>query len=248
MAGDNDSPATSASALVAVGKDLVALLRDAALLVIAVLLVMFPVTFNTILQKAGFEEGSLVGFKWKAKLVENDAALKEAQALISSLKEQNDKLNQTLTEAQQQSPNENLKQQLSSLEQSNAQLQVASSKVAASLANTISSNAPLVRKAQNAIGTSTSWGVVFGGDTALQPALYEVNYASKKLGIADVHVYARQGSYRSVALASERSQADQLLVLAKARRPDAYVVNMQTWCPSSEDKGDYRECTGLPAN
>src|SRR6218665_1739651 len=112
-----DSPTSSAGALVAVGKDLVALLRDAALLLIAVLLVMFPVTFNTILQKAGFEEGSLVGFKWKAKLVENDAALKEAQALITSLKEQNDKLNQTLAEAQQQSPNDNLKQQLSSLEQ-----------------------------------------------------------------------------------------------------------------------------------
>jgi hypothetical protein len=212
-------PASAISSLVGVGKDLVALLRDAALLLIAVLLVAFPVTFNDILQKAGFEEGSVVGFKWKAKLVETDAA-----------------------QAQQQTSSESLKQELSDLTQSNAQLQVASSKVVASLANTISSNAPLVRKAQTSIGTPTSWGVVFGGDTALDPALYEVKYAGSKLGVPNVFVYARQGSYRSVALADDRAMADQLLLKAKSRRPDAYVVNMLTWCPTVEDKGDYREC------
>lgn len=235
-------PASAISSLVGVGKDLVALLRDAALLLIAVLLVAFPVTFNDILQKAGFEEGSVVGFKWKAKLVETDAALKEAQATITSYKDQNEKLTQALAQAQQQTGSESLKQELSDLTQSNAQLQVASSKVVASLANTISSNAPLVRKAQTSIGTPTSWGVVFGGDTALDPALYEVKYASNKLGVPNVFVYARQGSYRSVALADDRAMADQLLLKAKSRRPDAYVVNMLTWCPTVEDKGDYREC------
>jgi hypothetical protein len=54
---------------VSLGKDAVALFRDGSLLILAVLLVVFPRKFNRILVDAGFEEGSVVGFRWKSKLV-----------------------------------------------------------------------------------------------------------------------------------------------------------------------------------
>ncbi len=76
----------------AIWKDFVALLRDTILLVFGVLLLIFPTTFNGLLVNAGFEEGSVVGFKWKAKLVESDQALKEAQANITDLTAQNEKV------------------------------------------------------------------------------------------------------------------------------------------------------------
>ena len=54
------------SGAIAVWKDLVSLLRDSGLLLLVVLLVAFPTTLNSVLVKAGFEEGSFVGFKWKS--------------------------------------------------------------------------------------------------------------------------------------------------------------------------------------
>jgi len=90
-----DSSATHVpwfSRFIAVGKDLVSLLRDAALFLLAVLLVAFPIQFNSILVDAGFEEGSLVGFKWKSKLVESNRPLQDAQATISDLQTKNDDL------------------------------------------------------------------------------------------------------------------------------------------------------------
>lgn len=51
----------SLSSMVSTGKDAVVLLRDAALLFLAVLLLGWPETFNATLVKAGFESGSIVG-------------------------------------------------------------------------------------------------------------------------------------------------------------------------------------------
>ena len=247
MSGDDKSEAKNgtknpASNLIGLGKDLVALLRDFALFVLALLLLVFPTTFNGVLTKAGFEEGSLVGFKWKSKLVESDAALKEARATITDLKAQLDKTSQALTDAQAKLNDPSLKDTLAKLEEENKQLNAASSKVEASVANTIASNASFVEKAQTAVSTNTAWGVVFSGDATLDAAKYEVEVVAPKLGIPNASIYFRQGSYRSVSVVEHRTQAEQVLPKAKQRRADAYIVNMSNWCPSINEKNGYREC------
>jgi hypothetical protein len=94
---------SAASAVVSLGKDAVALLRDGALFVLAALLIVFPNTFNAILVNAGFEEGSVVGFKWKSKLVESDRTLQKAKATIDELQGKNDQLVAALAEAKSHS-------------------------------------------------------------------------------------------------------------------------------------------------
>jgi hypothetical protein len=240
--GAKDKAKNSASNFVALGKDLVALLRDLALFVLALLLLVFPTTFNTVLSNAGFEEGSFVGFKWKPKLLNSDAALKEAQALITDLREQNDKMSKALGDAQSKLNDPAFKEQLAKLEEANKQLNVASSKVEDSVASTIASNAPLVEKVQNAVDTNTKWGVVFSGDATLDGAKYEVETIAPKLRIPNASIYFRQGSYRSVSVVNNRPEAEQVLPKAKQRRADAYIVNMSNWCPNSNEKNGYREC------
>jgi hypothetical protein len=240
--GAEDKPKNSASKFVALGKDLVALLRDLALFILALLLLFFPTTFNSVLSNAGFEEGSFVGFKWKPKLLNSDAALKESQALITDLKEQNGKLSKALGEAQSKLNDPVLKEQYAKLEEANKQLSVASSKVETSVASTIASNAPLVEKVQTSVDTNTKWGVVFSGDATLDAAKYEVETVAPKLGIPNASIYFRQGSYRSVSVVDSRPEADQVLPKAKQRRADAYIVNISNWCPNSTEKNGYREC------
>lgn len=225
------------------GKDVITLLRDAMLFLMAVLLIVWPGTFNNILVNAGFEEGSFAGLKWKNKLSQADTELVSAQSTIADLKVQNDKLAQALAEAKSQSVNPDLKAQIASLSQVNQQVMAASSKVQASVGSTISDNTPLVQKLESSRGAVTTWGVVFSGDTNLETAKYEIRTAGPKVGIPNAAIYYRQGSYRGVAIASDRAQAEQLLSKAKQRRADSYIVNIATWCPNKNDKTDFYECS-----
>lgn len=135
------------SAVVSLGKDLVSLLRDSALFILAVLLIAFPVQFNAILVNAGFEEGSLVGFKWKSKLVESDKALKEAQTTIFDLQNKNDELIAALSEANAKLNDPGTDERLAKLEEENRRLRDATAQVQTTVSQAIESNVALVEKA-----------------------------------------------------------------------------------------------------
>src|SRR5262245_50749844 len=93
MAGKESPPETAKfGKWIGLMKDLVALLRDLSVFVLAILLIVFPTSLNQILTNAGFEEGSLVGFKWKRGLVESNEKLRVAEETIATLRAQNDQL------------------------------------------------------------------------------------------------------------------------------------------------------------
>jgi hypothetical protein len=132
---------------VSIGKDLVSLLRDLAIFVLALLLIAFPIQFNSILVHAGFEEGSLVGFKWKSTLVESDKALKDAQATISDLQAKNDELVKALADTNAKLKDPTLMARAEKLQEENSRLNDATRQVQTTVSNAIESNIPLVAKA-----------------------------------------------------------------------------------------------------
>jgi hypothetical protein len=229
------------STFISLGKDFVALLRDASLFVLVILLLAFPVTLNNVLVNAGFEEGSLVGFVWKATLVRSNQALQEAQATINDLKVQLDKTSKALADIQAKTEDETIRTSIAELEEENKQLKTASANVQASVRSTITSNAPLVDRAQTTLSSGTKWVVVFGGYSSQKAAQDEIDRAVGQ-GIKPTSILLRQGLFRSVAVADSRPQAEQILAIAKNFRPDAYIVNMASWCPQTIDKGEYLEC------
>ena len=133
--------------LVAIGKDLVSLLRDGALFLLALLLVAFPAQFNSILVHAGFEEGSVVGFTWKSSLVDSNEALQKANNTIDSLKASNAQLLKALTDANAKVNDPQQLAHLAELEEENRRLKEQTQKVQTVVSDTIESNAPLVAKA-----------------------------------------------------------------------------------------------------
>lgn len=226
--------------LIATGKDLVALLRDALLLLLGMLLILWPAAINGMLVAAGFEEGSFAGLQWKAKLTQSDGSLVKAQALIADLKDQNERLNQALSQARAQgaSPTPDG----ASLERINQTLAAKTERVQSALTSSLAANSELVQKVQSQSAQSTTWGVVYGGDRALTDARYETGAVASKLGLAGAAVYLRQGSYRSVVTSTDRLQATQMLRKAQERRADAYLVDMASWCPDPAQKDGYLEC------
>lgn len=232
------------SGYVALGKDLVAMLRDGILLVLAVLLIAWPQAINSILVEAGFEEGSFAGLKWKAKLAKSDDALVEAQATIADLIAQNKNLNTLLADVKIGIEDPKTRENISRLEALNTRLADSSMMVQTTVESTIANNASLVQKVQTSTGTIVTWGVVYGGDRTLKDAQYEITTIAPKLGLTNAAIYYRQNSYRSVATTTDRLAAEQLLQKAKERAKDAYLVNMASWCAQKVEKEGYFECAG----
>ena len=241
MTDEAKKPESGIAKGVSLGKDLVALLRDTALLVLAVLLLALPETLNSVLVKAGFEEGSVVGFKWKSKLVSSDASLKEANATISDLQKKNQELSKALTDATTIGNAPELKARLAKLQVENEKLEQTVKQVQSSVNSTISSNAQFVKQALVSADTKR-WGIVYSGDSTLEGAKYETETIARNLQIPNAAVYLRQGSYRSVSVLTDRSLAEEVLVKAKKRRQDAYIVTMEGWCPKVTERSGFFEC------
>jgi len=144
MNGVVSSNKSSLASSIGIGKDLVALLRDGAILILAVLLVAFPVRFNSILVDAGFEEGSIVGFKWKKSLVQSNNALQDTQNTISKLQGENDNLLKALNDANLKLNDPSQLERLAALEAENMKLKAATTVVQSTVTETIAANAPLV--------------------------------------------------------------------------------------------------------
>ncbi len=225
--------------LIATGKDLVALLRDILLLLLGVLLLLWPASINSMLVAAGFEEGSFAGLQWKARLTQSDGSLVKAQALIADLKDQNERLNQALSQTRTQGASP--VSDGASLERINRTLAAKTERVQSALTSSLAANSDLVQKAQSQ-SSPTTWGVVYGGDRALADARHETGPVASRLGLAGATVYLRQGSYRSVVTSADRLQATQMLRKAQERRADAYLVDMASWCQDPAQRDGYLEC------
>lgn len=116
------------------------------------------------------------------------------------------------------------------------------------------SGVPMDANTQQALITTTSlpktavqddshatWAVVFGSDTTRDSAQYEVTQVQRRYQIAS-QIYLRSGSYRSVALAHDRSQAEDFLGQLKQYRGTSYIVDMSRWCPNTQQQSGYLDC------
>jgi hypothetical protein len=142
------TPQSMISLGISVGKDLVSLLRDGALLLLAIFLVIYPDKINSILNEAGFKEGNFAGLKWQSSLDNSTQALKEAEAKISELQREKNEQAKALAEAKTMLGDTALRQRIVQMEKSNTAQKESTELVLNSVAQTIKANSALVEKIQ----------------------------------------------------------------------------------------------------
>ena len=239
---------------VALGKDLVALLRDAMLVFVFLLLILNPSFISGRLAAAGFEEGTIAGFKWKNRATTFG---KELQNLTEELKDARDVIarqaatieqnQQTLARLQAAATNPAVKERLAQLGQVNDRAKALSVQARADLGATLSQAAPVIAQAQQVIDPGAEWAVVFSGDRKLAEAQYEIARA-RRAGLSDPTLLLRKGVYRGIVPVASRDQADAVLAQVRQlqadarRRQDAYLVNLASWCPKQEHAGAAIRC------
>lgn len=134
--------------IVSICKDIVTLLRDGTLFLLAIFLVAFPSKINSMLIDAGFKEGSVAGFKWQASLINSNQSLEEANAKIADLKKENDEQIKALSEARAQLKDTALKQRITKLEKENITQKQSTEIVQSAVEQSIKTNTMLVDKTQ----------------------------------------------------------------------------------------------------
>jgi len=228
--------------LLKAGKDVTAIMRDLILLVLGLLILLYPDVINNRLVKAGFVKGNLLGFEWKSQFEKTDDQLKEANFTITNLRKQLEQNANILKDVKPNIKNHDLKVRIEETEGKTKKLTLFTAPLNDKLKNTIDANADLVKGSPDYIKDDPAkWGVVFGGDISLSATKDEIRNATSR-GLRNLKVFYRQNSYRSVALADSRQHAEKILNTARLIRRDAYVVDINHWCPQKSERADYIEC------
>jgi hypothetical protein len=151
--GLSNGASTSIRNGVAVAKDIFALMRDSSLFGVAVLLLFFPTTFNSILTNAGFEQGSFAGLIWKRQFFDTDASLRSAHETITSLQSKNADLLKALAVANAHDGDPQQKEAYARLQQDAQSAAEMAKQVQSSVSSTLAKNEPLIEKARIAIAS-----------------------------------------------------------------------------------------------
>jgi hypothetical protein len=223
-------------------KDLVAVLRDGFVLMLAVYAVFNFDTVKTALADSGISEFEGFGVKIKtlnAQITINDKKLIDANANIADLQEELSAARSTIDLLKTNVSDQATTQKLESLDASIVRTTERSESLQQSMASVISKNTKFV-KASTA-EKPYDLAVVFGGDRTLEAAQHEIGRA-RKAGLPNPEVYFREGSFRSIVTTSDRAKAEQYLVLARLQKSDAYIVNLATWCPERSTEKSFTSC------
>lgn len=101
---------------------------------------------------------------------------------------------------------------------------------------------PAVQRAQELREITDKWIIVIGGDKSLDDAKDEMGRA-KKAGYSPT-LYLKDGWFRTtVGPFPTQADAERTNIAVRATlRSDAYVVNLNGWCPASAANDTYTEC------
>jgi hypothetical protein len=246
--GNDNQKKPMAERFLALGKDAVALSRDAVLILIFLLLVFIPEFVNNRLSEAGFEKGEFLGLTWKAQAKNNgDEAQKlsqqlgDAQVQIARQAEQLKKNAAELSRLRSSPENTGSAVILEKLGRENADLASDAAKIDRAITAQMQAATPVLRQARSILDGSKQWAIVMGGDRNIEAASYEIKWA-KRSGLTNAIIYYKQGSYRSVAVLDRGAAIEPALQIARQRRSDAYVVDLARWCSSPVQRSEYFEC------
>jgi pyruvate/2-oxoglutarate dehydrogenase complex dihydrolipoamide acyltransferase (E2) component len=240
-------------------KSLFDVIRQLLIIGILVSLVVFPSFVGLTLERMGIQEADIWGWKWKRNFVNTDKTLVEMQAenrdLIQKLQRANDTLAlQTKLLAGSQgetaSPREAearpaIVEEAKRVVEQNTEALTRAKTAAQSAQQTIVANSPLIARAQELgyVGTS-QFGIVIGSDVTEAAARDELKRA-QAANLDPAKIFERQGWYATVVMFPNRDAATSNLatVQDKAKRPDAFVVDLSNWCATQTPVGnDLIEC------
>lgn len=238
------------NALTETGKNVLALLRDSVLVALFGMLVISPAFIGERLALAGFEEGEMMGFKWKNKAETYGAAANELKVkleeAVRTINRQKKQLTAATDELNKVKSSLNDPAQIASLEETvskNVSVQQRASASKSRAVRTLTRTQPTLADAKSSVLGGVTEAIVLGSDRSLEAAKHEANKAAN-LGFPSVGIYLRKGVYATLSL--PETGADKYLAVAKRHmRSDSYKIDFTRFCPSTEVEEGFTRCAGV---
>ncbi len=223
--------------------------------------IVYPNALWFVLERAGLRVTELEFFGAKLTraqeaAVDLEAALKQSVLDNQSLGAQLESTQTSLEEARKClsdvdslrncTRNTDLINQLKASEATVAQSRQLATNSAAAANVALRNNAAVLQESLATVAPRPSqWGIVFGGDTSIREADFEL---AKAKDVPNLAIYHRQGSYRSVAVFDSRNAAQESLPRLQRINRGAYIVVLDHWCPNPQRQPGERfalvECKG----
>jgi hypothetical protein len=235
------------------GRSVFDLAKNLALVAFIVVLLVWPSQIDRILRAVGIDEFEIFGLKGKTSLVSVAQQLRDQELASTTLRQQlanniqllnvvegeRDKLVTRFAEltgtgkvlstpaAEDSAP---LVRQ--AIDHAKAAIGSADS-VSQGTKEVLSDNSSAITSAQDAVGGSGGWAIVYSADTTEAAASPEIERVRKAVG--SPQLYLRQGWFRGTLPFPSRAAAQAKLSVVRGLSPnykDAYIINLNTWCPS----------------
>ena len=233
----NDSGKAPIASRLGAAREATGLARDILIALLVIVIIVRPAVLKSWLTALGVSKATIFGLEL------TPGSEKELAATIDGLKQQRD-----AAVFERNSMAQKAEEALREVERLKGgdpavsrELSTIRAAIAVPPAGSGSGRSSWVESARQAIDSGGRWAVVYGGDISLAEAQGEMGWASRN-GLNGAVIFNRQGSFRSVVLADSPEAADGLLATVRKRRADAYVVNMQTWCPKAEQRDGFQQC------
>ena len=223
--------------ILATSRSVLALVRESAIIILILVVLVWPDALQNVLKKAGFSELDLGFLKWQKQIeaaqqevqdanqilaqVEKD--INEAKESIETIKNTPDLKPETREEIKKLSTKLDKSSNATTLARGNLQQNIA---IQSEIMNEYQQNAP--------VGNGP-WAILIGADKDEESARYELEKLHRR-GFENIQIYIKSGWYRTVIVYDDYAVADEQLNEIKELVESAYIVNLSTWCPRSVEK------------
>ncbi len=236
---------TQFQVFLATSRSVLALVRESAIIILILVVLVWPDALQSVLKKAGFSELDLGFLKWQKQIeaaqqdaqdanqilaqVEKD--LSDTKESIETIKNTPDLKPETIEEINKLSVKLDESNKATTLARGNLQQNIA---VQREFMNEFQQVAPV---------EEGPWGIVVGADKNEEGARHELREFRGK-GFENIQIIIKSGWYRTVVIFDDPFDAEKQLARIKEMSEDAFIINLPNFCPRLIEKepGVLYEC------
>jgi len=229
----------------ATSRSVLALIRESAIILLILVVLIWPDALQNVLKKAGFSELDLGFLKWQKQIEAAQQDVQEANQILAQVEKEISNTQESI-ETIKNTPD--LKPETRE-EINKLSIKLDESSRATTLARgNLQQNIAVQRKFMNefqqvAPVEEGPWAILIGAHKNEERARYELEKFHRR-GFENVQIYIKSGLYRTIVIFEDKRVAEEQINRIKEFVESAYIINLPSWCPRSVEKepGVLHEC------
>jgi hypothetical protein len=231
--------------ILATSRSALALVRESAIILLILVVLIWPDALQNVLKKAGFNELDLGFLKWQKEIEAAQQEVKDANQILAQVqKEISDATESIETIKNTTDLKPETRAEINKLSVKLDESNKATTMARGNLQQNIAVQSRFMNEFQQVAPVEEGpWGILVGADKDEESAKHELEKFRRR-GFENIQIYIKSGWYRTVIVFEDHGGAEEQLNRIIELSESAYIINLSSWCPSSIEKepGILYEC------